>query len=189
MPHILCFSSSLKYLDNSISFFQMLKPQPNGGNQLLDDQEPVAIGLLVPMDWSPSTNQRTMHKLNMLPGTLGSHLAEALQGVLVFLSKTHMFSLLESCSVMSNCLQPHGLQPAKFLCPWNSLGQNTGVGSHSLLQGVFPWPCSKPFSAPKLHELAFSNKTSGKFLSQDLSQVSEQPMQLFGGRAFQVEEQ
>ena len=23
-------------------------------------------------------------------------------------------------------------------CPWNSLGQNTGVGSISLLQGIFP---------------------------------------------------
>ena len=23
-------------------------------------------------------------------------------------------------------------------CPWNSLGQNTGVGSLSLLQGIFP---------------------------------------------------
>ena len=22
-------------------------------------------------------------------------------------------------------------------CPWNSLGKNTGVGSHSLLQGIF----------------------------------------------------
>ena len=24
------------------------------------------------------------------------------------------------------------------LCPWNSLGKNTGEGSHSLLQGIFP---------------------------------------------------
>ena len=23
------------------------------------------------------------------------------------------------------------------LCPWNSPGKNTGVGSHSLLQGIF----------------------------------------------------
>ena len=30
-------------------------------------------------------------------------------------------------------LQPHGLYS-----PWNSLGQNTGVGSLSLLQGIFP---------------------------------------------------
>ena len=39
----------------------------------------------------------------------------------------------ESCSVMSNSLQPHGLYS-----PWNSLSQNTGVGSLSLLQGIFP---------------------------------------------------
>ena len=38
----------------------------------------------------------------------------------------------ESCSVMSNSLQPHGYSP------WNSLGQNTGVGNLSLLQGIFP---------------------------------------------------
>ena len=25
-----------------------------------------------------------------------------------------------------------------MVCPWNSLGKNTGVGSHSLLQGIFP---------------------------------------------------
>ena len=38
-----------------------------------------------------------------------------------------------SCSVMSDCLRPQGLYS-----PWNSLGQNTGVGSLSLLQGIFP---------------------------------------------------
>ena len=26
----------------------------------------------------------------------------------------------------------------RFLCPWNSPGKNSGVGSHSLLQGIFP---------------------------------------------------
>ena len=25
-----------------------------------------------------------------------------------------------------------------LLCPWNSPGKNSGVGSHSLLQGIFP---------------------------------------------------
>ena len=29
------------------------------------------------------------------------------------------------------------LQPSRPLCPWNSPGKNTGVGSHSLLQGIF----------------------------------------------------
>ena len=41
-------------------------------------------------------------------------------------------------SVMSNSLQLLGLQPSRLLCPQNSPGQNTGVGSHSLLQGIFP---------------------------------------------------
>ena len=35
--------------------------------------------------------------------------------------------------VMSNSLWPHGLYS-----PWNSPGQNTGVDSLSLLQGIFP---------------------------------------------------
>ena len=39
----------------------------------------------------------------------------------------------ESCSVVSDSLQAHGLYS-----PWNSPGQNTGVGSLSLLQGIFP---------------------------------------------------
>ena len=39
---------------------------------------------------------------------------------------------------MSNSLRPHGLCPARLLCPWNSPGKNIGVSSHSLLQGIFP---------------------------------------------------
>ena len=40
-------------------------------------------------------------------------------------------------SVLSNSLQPHGLQLAMLLCLWDSLGKNTGVGCHALLQGIF----------------------------------------------------
>ena len=46
-------------------------------------------------------------------------------------------SLRVSCSVVPDSLQPSGLQPATFICPWNSPGKNTGVGSHSLLQEMF----------------------------------------------------
>ena len=42
-------------------------------------------------------------------------------------------------AVMSNSLQPHGLYS-----PWNSPVQNTGVGSLSLLQGIFPTQESNP---------------------------------------------
>ena len=39
---------------------------------------------------------------------------------------------------MSDSLGPHRLYLARYLCPWNSLCKNTGVGCHSLLQGIFP---------------------------------------------------
>ena len=45
----------------------------------------------------------------------------------------------ESRSVMSDSLPSHGLYS-----PWNSAGQNTGVGSLSLLQGIFPTQGSTP---------------------------------------------
>ena len=40
---------------------------------------------------------------------------------------------------MSNSSKAHGLYS-----PWNSPGQNTGVGSFSLLQGIFPAQGSNP---------------------------------------------
>ena len=49
----------------------------------------------------------------------------------VFLTASH--------SVMSNSLRPCGLYS-----PWNSPGQNTAVGSLSLLQGIFPTQGSNP---------------------------------------------
>ena len=45
----------------------------------------------------------------------------------------------ESCLVLSCSFRPHGLYS-----PWNSPGQNTGVGSLSLHQGIFPTQGSNP---------------------------------------------
>ena len=50
---------------------------------------------------------------------------------LIYLCKSH--------SVMSNSLWPQGLYS-----PWNSPGQNTGVGGLSLLQGIFWIQASNP---------------------------------------------
>ena len=36
---------------------------------------------------------------------------------------------------MSDSLGPHGLQPTRLLCPWDSPDKDTGVDCHSLLQG------------------------------------------------------
>ena len=52
----------------------------------------------------------------------------------------HFFTMeSESHSVVSNSLWPHGLYS-----PWNPPGQNTGVGSCSILQGIFPTQVSNP---------------------------------------------
>ena len=36
--------------------------------------------------------------------------------------------IVHRCSVMSDSLRPHGLQPATLLCPWDFPGKNTRVG-------------------------------------------------------------
>ena len=41
-------------------------------------------------------------------------------------------------------LQPHGPQPTRPLCPWDSPGKNTGGGSLSLLQRIFLTQGSNP---------------------------------------------
>ena len=44
----------------------------------------------------------------------------------------------ESGLVMSESVMPWTMKPVRLLCLWNSPGKNTGVGCHSLLQGLFP---------------------------------------------------
>ena len=51
----------------------------------------------------------------------------------------HLTVQTESSLVMFDSLGPHGLYG-----PWNSPGLNTGVGSLSLLQGIFPTQGSNP---------------------------------------------
>ena len=49
-----------------------------------------------------------------------------------------------SHSAVSGSLRPHGLQPARLLCPWDSPGKNTRVGCYFLLQGIFQTQGSNP---------------------------------------------
>ena len=49
-----------------------------------------------------------------------------------------------SCSVVSDYLRLHRPQPARLLYPWTSLDRKTGVGYHSLLQGIFLTQGSNP---------------------------------------------
>ena len=58
--------------------------------------------------------------------------------------KVPMNAVCKSCSVMSDSLPLHGLYYTVLSSPWNSPGWNTGVGSLSLLQGIFPTWGSNP---------------------------------------------
>ena len=49
-----------------------------------------------------------------------------------------------TCSVVSDPSRPPGLQPTRLLRPWDSLGKNTGVGCHCLLQGIYLTQGSNP---------------------------------------------
>ena len=52
---------------------------------------------------------------------------------------SHSCQPCASCSGVSNSVRPRGLQPTRFLCPWNSPGRNTLVGCHALPRGS-SWP-------------------------------------------------
>ena len=58
----------------------------------------------------------------------------------IFSSHWHISSLKVSMlgvPVISNSLWPHRLQPTRLLCPWDSLGKNTGVDCCVLFQRIF----------------------------------------------------
>ena len=48
--------------------------------------------------------------------------------------------LLQPCPALQHC----GLQPTRLLGLWDPPGENTGVGCHAFLQGIFPTRGSNP---------------------------------------------
>ena len=42
-------------------------------------------------------------------------------------------------------------RPTRLLCPWDSVGKNTGVGCHVLLQEIFPTKGLNPCLSLLLH--------------------------------------
>ena len=65
----------------------------------------------------------------------------------VYLEDTQLSILPQlslSHSAVSDSLQSCRVQPTRLLCPWNSPGKTTGVGSNCLLQGTFLIQGSNP---------------------------------------------
>ena len=87
-------------------------------------------------------------------------------------SLKHLLNYFESEKVKvllaRSCLTlwPHGLYPARLLCPWNSPGRSTKVGNHSLLQGIFPTWGSNPglLQCRQIH-------LTGKYINLDVEKI------------------
>ena len=108
---------------------------------------------------SPQSTKQNSHCY-----TVGSHQ----------LSILYMKHKSESCSVVSDSLQHHGLYS-----PWNSPGQNTGVGSFPLLQGIFPTQGSNP-GLPHCRQILYQLSHKGsprilKWVAYPFSSGSFQP--------------
>ena len=92
----------------------------------------------------------------------------------------------ESCSVVPDSLRPHGLYS-----PWNSPGQNTGAGSLSLLQGIFPTQVLNP-DLPHCRQILYqlSHKERPRILERvtySFSRRSSWPKNPIGSAALQVD--
>ena len=89
-------------------------------------------------------------------GWLHSHGARALSHLKAPRHPAHL-QLVFSRPAASSCLQPHRLQPARLLRPWDSPGKSTGLGCHS--PGGLPDPGLKPVSpAPQAASLTPSQR-------------------------------
>ena len=55
----------------------------------------------------------------------------------ILLIHFHLFFKVKVLATQSYLTLYHSMEPTRFLCPWDSPGKNTGVGSHSFLQGIF----------------------------------------------------
>ena len=77
---------------------------------------------------------------------------------------------------VSDSLWPHGLYKYS---PWNSPGKDTGMGSHSLLQGIFPIPGLNP-GLPHCRQILYQLSHQGsprilEWVAYPFSSGSSQP--------------
>ena len=86
-------------------------------------------------------------------------------------------SSISACSValvMSNSLGLCRSQPARLLCPWESPGKNTGVGSHAPLQGIFLIQGSNLYLQRLLHwQASYLPLAPPQFSSVQFNSVSQ----------------
>ena len=104
-----------------------------------------------PMSQLFTSSERSI-RASVLPMNIQGLFSLGLTGLISLLSKglSRVFSSTTlkwvkwSHSVVSDSLWPHRLGPTRLLCPWDFLGNSTGVDCHFFLQGIFPTQGSNP---------------------------------------------
>ena len=92
-----------------------------------------------PGSWLPASLQLWPHHSILCLLCLTATSSSVFSRLLYFSYKWNIKSVTQ-CPTL--CNQP--MDSTRLLCPWNSPGKNTEVGSHSLLQGIFPAQESNP---------------------------------------------
>ena len=86
-----------------------------------------------------------------IPGILQTR---TLEWVAISFSNAQKIKSERSRLVVSDSLQPHGLQPTRLLCPWDFPGKRTGLGCHCLLRMLHTSLQNLNFQNAKVHSHA-----------------------------------
>ena len=101
-----------------------------------ENQQPLSYGFQFPNEWFKCLSAPNIWSHSSWVSLVPKHLP--LQEYLCCLAT-------KSCLTF---LWPHGLEPTRFLCPWDFPGKNTRLGCHFLLQGTFQ---TQGLNIPPLH--------------------------------------
>ena len=136
-----------------IKYFQIIEAQPfylNENTYLLSNSSPAEYfgkhGTVLPketlillkIDAALGQLKKRLHTIILMLSIIMQNIFKSLMTTDLNFQKNVL--LFQSCLVTKLCptpWQPQGLQPTRLLCPWDFPDKNTGVGCHSLLQGIF----------------------------------------------------
>ena len=95
------------------------------------------------------------------------------------------------CLLSQVCVLKVPAEPTRLLCPWDPPGKNTGVGCHSLLQGIFPtqgWNPGLPLCRQILYCLSHQGSPRiPEWVAYLFSRGSSDPGIKLGSPALQVD--
>ena len=135
------------YIPSFLSLPPTLHPTPPGHHRTLNRASCAVPRLSTSYSfyvwWCIYVNATIPVRPTLLPLPLCPHVRSLCAAPFLSCKQVHLhhfcrFHSMSACSVVSDSVQPHGLQPARLFYPWNSRSKNTEVDCYLLLQGIFP---------------------------------------------------